>query len=240
MRKWILPAAVAALTLALAGVAIAKFYQTSTITLTTHQAGVSSGLTLYVHSRDPSALGSKPKRATKLVVDFPANTRFNLGTSLRSTCTLTDKQIQTPFGPSCPSGSQIGTGSAIVNAAPIRTAVNASVKAFVSGSNSFIILLFVNENQLPGRPPIIIHATVSGSQLTLPLPHVVYGKSSAQKFAGVTGVIALLQLNIPSLGSGSDALITAGSCSTHGFVVTSHFTYANDTKAVLKSRTSCT
>ena len=242
MRKWIFAAAVAALTLALVSVAIARFYQVSNITLTAHHAGGSSGIALYVHSRDPSALGSKPKRVTKLVVNFPANTRFDLGTSLRTKCTLTDNQIDTNFGPSCPSSSQIGTGSGIVNAMPMapKPGVDASVKAFVTGPHSFIILLFNDQKLLPGTTPIIIHATVSGSQLTLALPHVVYGQSSAQKFAGVTAVVALLKLDIPAMGSGSDALITAGSCSRHAFLVTSHFTYANNTNAVFKSRTSCT
>jgi len=242
MRKWILPAAVAALTLALAGVAIAKFYQTSTITFTAQRSGDTTGIRLDVHSRDPSAPGSKPKRTTKLVVAFPTGTKFNLGTSLLKTCTLTDKQIDTPFGPSCGSGSRIGTGSAIVNAMPMapKPGVYASVNAFVTGSNSFIIVLVNDQNLLPGTPPIIIHATVSGSQLTLQLPHVIYGKSSKLKFAGVTAVIAMLKLNIPAMGTGADALITAGSCSKHAFVVKSHFTYFNDSKAVFTSRSSCT
>jgi hypothetical protein len=241
MRKWILPAAVAGLTLALAGVAIAKFNQVSKITFTAHRAGQSSGIKVYVHARDPAALGFKPKRATKLVIEFPSGTRFNLNTSLVTACTLTDKQITTTFGPSCPSDSQIGAGSAIVNAMPMapKPGVDAKVKVFVSGSDRMFILVYNDQNLLPGTPPIIIHATVSGPQLTMKLPHVVYGKSNKFKFPGVTAVIALLQLNIPAMGSGSNALLTAGSCSKHRFVVKAHFTYADHGKAILNSRSSC-
>lgn len=175
------------------------------------------------------------------MIEFPSGTRFNLNTSLVKSCTLTDKQITTAFGPSCPSDSQIGTGSAIVNAMPMapKPGVDAKVKVFVSGSDSMLILVYSDQSLLPGTAPIIIHTTVSGSQLTMELPHVVYGKSRKFKFSGVTAVIALLKLGIPALGNGSNALLTAGSCSQHRFVVQAHFTYADHGKAVLASQSKC-
>ena len=239
MRKWILPAATVAIVLVLASAAIAKLIQTSRITLSTHQAAQSTGFTLDVHSRDPRALGVKPKRATKLVVTFPAGTAFNMG--LVNNCALTDKQLTTAFGPTCPSSTQIGTGTGIVNAMPMapKPAVDGTVTVFVTGANTIIIVLVNNPNLLPGTPPIIIHGTVSGARLTLQLPRVVYGKNSKFKFGGVTAVIARLTLSVPAIGSGRNALITSGRCTAHKFVVKSSFTYDDRSTKELKSASSC-
>jgi hypothetical protein len=227
----------------LAAVATATFHQSSRIALTTHRAGHSSGFTARVSSTDATAPGAKPKRATRLVIAFPANTRFNLGTSLVRACTLSDKQLTKPFGPTCPRRGLIGTGSAMINALPMATVQNvrATVKAFVHGTDSVLIVLVNDQKLLPGTPPIIIHATVSGSRLTLRLPHVVYGrgKGKYKSFAGITAVIASLKLSVPAMGSGADALLRAGTC-THGrFVVSSRFTYADHTTVRLRSTSRC-
>ena len=124
MRKWITTIAVAVLALALAGVALAKFSQVAKITLTAHKAGQSTGINADIHSSDPAALGQKPRAATKLVHHVPGGTKFNLRTPLRTSCTLTDRQLSDQFGPSCPSKSLIGTGTAGVNAMPITPPPN--------------------------------------------------------------------------------------------------------------------
>lgn len=241
MRRPLLGGAITLLALMPASAAIAKFSQTSHITLTTDVAGRSSGISASVRSSNPTAPGTKPKRATRLVIAFPGHTRFNLGTPLVGTCTLTDRQITKPFGPSCPHDSQIGTGSALLNAMPMapKPAVDGKVKVFVSGADSILIVLFNNQKLLPGTPPIIIHAAVSGSQLTMRLPHVVSGSSHKYKYPGITAVIVSLKLNIPAMGSGSDALVTSGSCTAKHFVVTSRFTYADHTEQRLQTRSSC-
>jgi hypothetical protein len=227
----------------LAGVATATFHQSSRVALTTHLAGHSSGFTARVSSTDATAPGAKPKRAARLLIAFPANTHFNLGTSLVRPCTLSDKQLTKPFGPTCPRRSQIGTGSATVNALPMATVqnVHATVKAFVHGADSLLIVLVNDQKLLPGTPPIIIHATVSGSRLTLRLPHVVYGRGTGKykSFHGITAVIASLTLRVPALGSGADALLTAGSCTRGRFLVSSHFTYADHSTMRLRSSSRC-
>jgi hypothetical protein len=237
MRKWITLIIALALLPALAGVALAAFSQSADVSFTTSLAGHSTGITVDVHARDPKAQGSKPKRATKLVIAFPAGTRFDLGTPLVRKCTLTDKQITKPFGPSCPARSLIGSGSAIVNAMPMapKPGVDAKVKVYISGSRSMIVLVFNNQMLLPGTPPIIIHASVSGPRLTMLLPHVRYGASKKYKFGGVTAVIARLKLDVPAMGS----LITSGRCVSHRFVISSRFSYADRTSLVRSSSTSC-
>jgi hypothetical protein len=65
----------------------------------------------------------------------------------------------------------------------------------------------------------IIHATASGSKLTIPVPTPVV--------ATIKVVLVTLKLNVAAKDSGTKALITAGQCSAHKFVVKSHFVYVD-------------
>ena len=235
MRR--LPIAIAAVLagLWLAAVALAAFTQTAAITLTTHTAGRSTGIVAALHASDPTAPGAKPKSPTKVTVTFPQGTTFNLRTPLVAACRLTDTQLTTPFGPACPAKSQIGAGTAHANASPLQQAINAGVKAYVHSAHQIVLDL---TPALPGATPIIIHATVKGSTLTMAIPRVVLGK--AHGFAGITAVLDSLKLRIPPLGHGHDALILAGRCAGHQFVVTSRFVYADRSRLTLRHASSCT
>lgn len=225
MRRLLISGAVGLLTLTLAGVALAQFSQTSTITLSAHRAGQSSGITAAVHSSDPSAPGGRPKAATLLVVTLPTATRFNLGTSLVKPCKLTDAQLEV-LGSTCPASSQIGSGSAVANAAPtLLIPIDASVKAYVRNSRTVILHVVTSI-----APPIVIQATVSGPKLTIPIP---------TKSSGISLVLTSLRLKLPALGAGRNALITAGRCVAHRFTVTSHFVYADHSTLELTSWSSC-
>jgi hypothetical protein len=131
----------------------------------------------------------------------------------------------------------------MINALPMATVqnVHATVKAFVHGADSMLIVLENDQKLLPGTPPIIIHAAVSGSRLTLRLPHVVYGRGRGEykSFHGFTAVIASLTLRVPAMGSGADALLRAGTCTRSRFVVTSRFTYADHSTIRLRTSSRC-
>ena len=226
--------AVTALALAGASVALAAFTQVANLTLTAHRAGQSTGIRSDVHSSDPTALGQKPKSARSLTIAFPANTGFNLSGSLVKTCTLSDKQLAAQFGPSCPRNTQIGTGSAVANASPLASTVNAAVKAYVGGPNNIILVV---KPTLPGAPTIIIRARAAGSTLMIPVPQLVLGK--APGFPGVKVVLVSLKLSVPAIGSGRGALISAGKCTAHRFVVTTHFVYVDHTTLNLQSSSPC-
>ncbi len=226
--KSAIPVTIAILVLATAGAALAAFTQVSQVTLTAHKAGQSTGITSSIHSSDPTAPGAKPKSATRLLLTFPTGTTFNLATSLIKPCTYTDRQLATAFGPSCAANSKIGSGSAIANAAPLASKVNASVAAFVRSAGEMVLVV---KPALPGAPTIVIDATVSGSKLTIPIPNI--------KLAGISVVLVALKLNVPALGSGRQALITAGRCSSHAFVVTSHFVYTDGSTLMLSSSSAC-
>jgi hypothetical protein len=211
MRKLVAVAVVAVASLMLAGAALAAFTQTSTITLTAHKANHTTGIKANVSSSDPSV--PQPKAAKLLVVTFPSKTKFNLGTPLVTACKLSDTQLAA--GAACPGKSLIGTGSAVANAYPLATSVPATVKSYVSGSNSMVMV--ATANVLGTTMRTIIHATVAGSKLTIPVPTPVVST--------IKVVLVALKLNVPSKGSGTKALITAGKCSAHQFVVKSHFVY---------------
>ena len=234
-RKWTLLAGVVLFTLGLGGVALAAFTQVADVALTVHRAAQSTGIRSDLRSSDPTAPGLKPKSASTLAITFPAGTRFNLDTPLIKTCILTNKQLTTAFGPSCPRQSQIGTGSAVANASPLAATVTAKVKAYVGAPNG--ILLVIKPTSLPGAPTILIRATVSGSKLTIPIPQLVLGRSKG--FPGVTVVLVSLKLNVRALGSGRTALITSGRCARREFQVRERFSYRDHTTLRLTTSSPC-
>jgi hypothetical protein len=235
MRRLAIAIAAVLAALRLAAIALAAFHQSAAITLTAHTAGRSTGIVASVGSSDPTAPGAKPKSMTRVAITFPHGTAFNLRTSLVVACRLTDRQLTTPFGPACPAKSQIGSGTAQANASPLQQVVTARVKAYVRSADQILLDLTPS---LPGATPIIIHVTISGATLTMAVPQVVLGK--AHGFAGITAVLVSLKLHIPALGHGHDALIRAGRCTAHQFLITSRFAYADRSRLTLRRASTCT
>ena len=225
MRKLVTVAVVAVASLVLAAVALAAFTQTSNINLTARKAGSTTGIKANVSSSDPSV--PQPKAARLLVVTFPFKTKFNLGTPLVRACKLSDAQLG--VGAACPGKSLIGTGSAVANAYPLATSVPAAVKAYASGSGSMVMV--ATANVLGTTMRTIIHATVSGSKLSIPVPTPVVST--------IKVVLVALKLNVPAKGSGTQALITAGVCSAHKFVVKSHFVYVDGSTFNTTTSSAC-
>lgn len=237
------------------GLATASFRQSATVALTDDhagaaRAGASVGLNVKLVATDAGAPGGKPKAAKRVVIAFPGGTRFNLRTSVGRVCSLTDAQIKKPFGPTCPVASQIGRGAALLNTnpmgvvltqvkAPLVATVRANVHAYVHAGNRMIIVLYLNMNDLPGAAPIILHGHASGHSLTVDIPRLIYGKSKKPKFAGVTAAIVSLKLTAQPTGSGSHALVRAGTCDQGKYVVTSHFTYFDGSPLVVRSTSRC-
>lgn len=236
MRKSISLAAVPVAALATAGVALAQFSQVARVGLTAHRAGQSTGITADLHSSDPTAPGQKPTAATRVTITFPAGTRFNLATPLRTTCTLTDAQLRNQFGPSCPSRSRIGTGTAVANAAPTVSTVTSRVAAYISGGRTIVLVAKPTLGAFASQI-VVLRASVSGARLTLPVPTMVVGK--APGFPGVKVVLVGLKLRVPALGAGRSALLTAGRCNARRFVIRTSFAYADHSALNLTSTSPC-
>ncbi len=222
MSKWITLAAAAALSLVFAGVALADFTQTSNVALTATHAGKSTGIKADIHST--TSPGQAPEAAKLLVITFPAGTRFNLGSV--KPCKLSDGQLTT--GKSCPSGSQIGTGSATASAYPLPQPILAGVKAYAAGPKKMVLVVKATS---PIPQTLVIRETTSGAKLTIPVP--------TPTVAGFQVVLVSLKLNVPARGSGKTALITAGKCTSHSFIAKSHFLYSDGTTADLQSSSPC-
>jgi hypothetical protein len=222
MRKLTVTAAVAIASLAFAGVAVAAFTQVSNIKFTTTKAGHSTGIVADIHSTSdtPQAL----EAAKLLVVRFPSGTKFHLG--LVKPCKLSDQQLMS--GQSCPAKSKVGSGTAQASAYPLPQTITAGVKAFASGPRGMVLVVKATQ---PIPETLVIHETVSGSKLTIPVP--------TPTVAGVKVVLTSLQLSVPARGSGSHALITAGQCTAHNFVVKSHFVYDDGSTMDLQSSSPC-
>lgn len=222
MRKSLTATIVALLSLALAGVALAAFTQTSNITLTAHKAGASTGFKSNVYSSYPG--GTKPKAAKQLVVTFPSGTKFNFAKF--AACKLSDSQIMA--GKACPTASQIGTGSAAAVAWPLGLKVNGSVTSYVSGSKSMIILV---KTTTPVKQTLVIHVTVVGAKLTIPVP--------SPTVLGNQVILTGLKLSVPAKRSGKNVLAVAGKCTMGKFVIKSHFVYTDGSTFDATSSSSC-
>jgi len=237
------------------GLATVSFNQVATIAVTDHHAGAarvgaSVGLKVNVVSTDAGAPGGKPKAAKQIAFAFPAGTRFNLRNSVTKVCTLSDAQIAKPFGPMCPPASEVGTGTGLLNTMPMGltlttlkpplvATVRAKAHVYVHSGSRLIIVLYLNSFDLPGAPPVILHGHASGHTLTLAVPRLIYGKSKKLKFNGVPATIVSLKLAMTPTGTGSRALIRAGTCAAGRFVVTSHFTYLDHSRLAVRSTSKC-
>jgi hypothetical protein len=222
MRKFTITGVVAVASLTFATVALASFTQVSNIKLTTTKASHSTGITADIHSTsDP---GQAPKAAKLVVLSFPSATRFQLGVA--KACTLSDGQLMS--GKACSAKSQIGSGSATASAYPLPQPITAGVKAFAGGPHKMILVIKATQ---PVAQTLVVRATATGSKLTIPVP--------APTVAGLKVVLVSLQLNVPKRGSGRTALVTAGRCTAHSFVVKSHFAYDDGSTTDLQSTSPC-
>ncbi len=240
MRKWILSGAVAVLSLALAGVALATFNQTASVKFTTGKAGRSTGISANLIATDTS--NPVPQSTKKVTIDFPAGTRFNLKTPKLEVCTRTDKQLQNQFGPKCPKGSFIADGTGAFSTFPIPEKaidptyqIPTTVMAYLGKGN---ILLIVRPTIVAYKSWVyVLHARVSGSTLTVAVPKMIRGR--LKPFAGVRIALTTFKLTTPAIGSGSEALVRSGRCAAHKFVVTSHFLYYTGPKETVKTASPC-
>ena len=229
MRRRLLTAALAIAILVPTGVALGAFTQTAHTRLTAHHSGQSSGLSVVMVATDPTAPGAKPRAVRSITLGFPRGTRFDLLRPGLRACRLSDHQLTTPFGPTCPRASRIGAVTAVANANPIAATVKEPGSLYVTGPKTLMIVL---RPALPGAPVEIIRGSVSGATLVLHVPRVVWGK-----LVGVA--LVSLKLTVPAQGAGSTALITSGACRSGRFVIHERLVYGDRTSIALASGSAC-
>lgn len=142
MRKLVI-AAVACAALVVAGVVHAQSsgnaVQTLTVKVKPAKAGSKKkprGVTLDVTTLLTTRDGSKASPATRTVVSFAKGLKFN--SSKFPTCNQTSLEQNGPSG--CPKGSQVGKGSAIVDARPvIATPINGTTLGFNAKGSKILL-----------------------------------------------------------------------------------------------------
>lgn len=228
MRRWPIAAAVAGLALALAGVALAAFYQHGSVRLTATKAGQSSGISASLSSGDPS--GKAPWSAKTVKITLPTGTAFGL--SHFKACTLSANQIQ--GGKSCPPNTKIGTGSATatldVNGKATGSFNSSSANAYVAGPKSMIIVVKTPVGKT--TTTVVIKATTSGNVLSIAVPSLKEGSYPV--------VLTSFALNVPpKTGTNNTPLIKAGKCVNNRFEVETHFSYTNGKTKDLQTNSFC-
>lgn len=162
MRKSLIAVLCGALVLAIAGVASAAITQTFELKFTTKKPKASTGFVSKLATSDPAAANQKPPAVSKMVITFPKGTK--LDTSVFPVCKASLAALSKKGGEKLCRSSQIGTGSAIVNARPFLSApVNAKVFAFnIKGG-----IIFLAQNSVQ---PQAFSGKVKGNVLTVTVP----------------------------------------------------------------------
>lgn len=231
MRKLlqITTAAIAMGLLAGASVALASslFKQTANVTLTAKKASASTGFKASLVSSDPGAPNEQPQALKTLTVTFPKGTKFNFKSSAVKQCTASPVELVATKGAACPAKSKIGTGMANTNGAPVYPKIPESATVYVGKGK----LLFVLVPTTAVGEVLPLEGAVSANKLTTPVPALAKG--------GLTFVITELTLNVKAVGSGKQAFVTAGQCTSGKFTVKSSFVYYTGSPVSLSSSSKC-
>jgi hypothetical protein len=223
LRKPLIIALTGILVLAIAGTAQAQFSQQADISFTKPKANTSTGIKTNLVARDPSAPNGKPKAATNVVVTFPKGTKYD--PSALPACKGTDTEIgQT----GCPSNTQVGTGVAHANAAPVLADAVENIKAY-NGTGGAIIF------QLTGVQSFVLRGKISGNKLTTPVPPFCAISSGAG--CTVTAVLTDFALNTKAIKkSGHAYLTTPKTCpSNKTYQTVTKFTYEDGSSLSVKA-----
>jgi len=221
-------ALLAAVALTASGLAYASslFKQTSVITLTATRAGKPTGLKASLESSDPGAV--QPQGLKTLTITLPAGTRFDFKSKAIKQCTAPEVEIKATPGKACPAKSAIGSGTAVANGAPVLPMIPEDATAY-AGKGRIVFLL--TPATAAGGQVLVLYGMVAANKVTTPVPVITAG--------GLNIVITALKLTIKTIGSGSNAFITAGKCSAGKFVVRSSFLYQTGATLALSSSSKC-
>ena len=217
-----------ALALSATGLAYAssQFQQSSVITLTATKAGKPTGLKASIESSDPGAV--QPQGLKTLTITLPTGTKFNFKSKSIKQCTAPEVEIKATLGKACAAKSEIGSGAAIANGAPVLPVIPENAVAY-AGKNQIVFLL--TPATAGGGQVLVLYGKVAANKVTTNVPVINAG--------GLNVVITALKLTVKNIGTGTNAFITAGKCSAGKFVVKSGFLYQTGATLALSSSSKC-
>ncbi|HLM84695.1 MAG TPA: hypothetical protein VK272_00750 [Solirubrobacteraceae bacterium] len=221
-------ALLAALALSATGLAFASslFKQASVITLTAAKAGKPTGLKASLESSDTGAL--QPQGLKTLTITLPTGTRFDFKSKAIKQCTAPEVEIKATLGKACPGKSKIGSGTAVANGAPVLPVIPENAVAYASKHQ---IVFLLTPATAAGGQVLVLFGKVAANKVTTSVPVINAG--------GLNVVITALKLTIKTIGSGSNAFITAGKCTGGKFVVKSGILYQTGATLALSSSSKC-
>jgi hypothetical protein len=226
LRKTLALAIAGVLTLALAAIAVAspQFTYTFSTVFTQKHPLKSTGFTTDIETSDPGEANSKPKGTATIVVTFPKGTKFN--TAALPRCAATASNTAPITSGACAS-SQVGTGSSIVNAAPLAASVPGTITAYNIKNGIY----FFVKTTIAGNVPLL--GKLSGNKLTTDVA------SQIPSPGGLQSVITSFKLNIKAKKKGKKLYATTPkTCPAGGWVVKAHVTYTDGTAADYASKAS--
>ncbi len=142
-------------------------------------------------------------------------------------CKAGDTEIKATGGAVCPVKSKIGSGEALANGAPVIPAIPEVATAYAGNGQ----ILFLLAPKGPAGQVLVLHGKVSKNVVTTQVPAISAG--------GLNIVITALNLTVKTLGSSSNAFITAGKCTKGKFTVKSHFVYQTGEARTISSSSKC-
>lgn len=198
-----------------ASAALAATQQTYSQKFTVKRPGQPTGMTFKATAKDPKEpIGHIPAQVRKVTLTFPAGTKIDTNAVAR--CVKAS---------SCPAGSQIGSGTAIVQFSTTRTPITA--KVYNRAGGLFIVF------KTPIQTTVVLTPTLKGGQLTLTVPPLSIGT--------VKLTLTSMSLTIKKLGSAAHPYArTPSSCPKSGaWTFRARFDYVNKTVKKLSSASPC-
>lgn len=236
MRKSLTVVLCGALVLAIAAVAQAALTQTFELKFTTKKPKASTGFVSKLTSRDPAV--KKTPAVSKVVITFPKGTKTD--TSTYPVCKATFANLVKPNGNKLCSKSQLGSGSAIVNAYPLPLGPknDGIVPAKVFAFNIKNGIIFLAQNSVA---PQAFSGTVRGNVLTVNVPPLPPPNDPAV----LTDFVLNVKAKSVKVGKGRRAkrknyATTPSTCPKSGkWTTTAVFTYTGAPGKTIKWDTPC-
>jgi hypothetical protein len=234
VRKLLLGAVIGAVMLATAAIAIAATETTYSQSYSKNKAGSSAGTIFKTSSIDPAntAENQQPAKTRKLVITFPAGTKFDQ--SVKPYCANLDESANDP----CPKNTIIGSGTAEVR---LKFPGSAPIPANVTAYNRKKGLWLYVVPSVAGQAPVVIKPTFQGLKLVTVLTPLCVLNDCAKNGEAVLTKFELTT-NAYKKGKGKKTkffLTTPKTCTKAGWKFTADFTYDDTTTKHLESVQAC-
>lgn len=171
MRRLSILALTAVLAAGVTATAFGAFSQTASVKFLKATVKTSTGTVTALKASEPDAPAGKPsKAARKVVIKFPAGSKFD--TAVPSVCRASDADIISTKGAACPRGSKVGAGSAEAITG-FGAGVDPVQESIIAYNNKNELILYLTPKGTIGQTFILrpkLKASRTGPTLTTTVP----------------------------------------------------------------------